>query len=69
MQEYEFQTKCKEVETYIVNHHNLPNHKNTPKLYTWFHRSYANHKNFTDKRRRYMEELIAYISSVGLNLD
>ena len=69
MQEYEFQTECKEVETYIVNHHNLPNHKNTPKLYTWFHRSYANHKNFTDKRRRYMEELIAYISSVGLNLD
>ncbi|MBQ9191416.1 MAG: hypothetical protein IJ142_07425 [Bacteroidaceae bacterium] len=66
--EHEFLTNCNKVMDYIHRHHTLPTNNNAPELYAWLRRSRDNYDSYTDKRRRYMTELLNFILSFGFSI-
>lgn len=66
--EYEFLTNCYKVMDYIHCHHTLPTNSKAPELYAWLRRSRDNYDSYTDKRRRYMTELLNFVLSFGFSI-
>ena len=66
--ESEFLVKCQDVKEYIRRNHTLPSNNDVPELYAWLRRSRDNYDSYTDKRRRYMTDLLNDILSFGFSI-
>lgn len=66
--EFEFLINCNKMMDYIHRHHTLPTNSNAPELYAWLRRSRDNYDSYTDKRRRYMTELLNFVLSFGFSI-
>lgn len=63
--EAEFLNKCNDYKDFVLKKHHLPTRKEDEDLYFWMLRSKYNMDSFTDQRRKYMIELLTYLSSFG----
>ncbi len=66
--ENEFLIKCQDMKDFIRQNHTLPSNNKAPEMYAWFRRSCDNYDSYTDKRRRYMTELLNYVLSLGFSI-
>jgi hypothetical protein len=66
--EHEFLLRCQEVKKYIRQNHALPSNSKAPELWSWLRRSVENYDSYTDKRRRYMTDLLNDILSFGFSI-
>lgn len=65
--EFRFLTKSKEYMAYVDEHSALPSEATHPELHHWMTLVKAKHQTFQDHRLHYMEQLVSYVNSKGLD--
>ena len=63
--ESQFKMKCDLYKAFIRKEGHIPSHLNS-KLHDWMRRAQTSYPSFTDFRRRYFDDLLKYIRSLGL---
>ena len=66
--EHEFQIKCEDYKSFVMENHELPSITLEPDFYYWFKRSKENYNCFIDQRRQYFIDLMNFILSLGFSI-